>query len=105
MVVGESGKPAAIEVDREGVVTGAEDVDPHIELPTSEEQGIEDVALADIVLGVDLFVGAFPAVDICDLAENEDALPLALGSLLWSISTGFIIQRILSLSCCLLISS
>lgn len=60
----EPGESAAVQIECEGVVTRAKDIYSHVELPSSEEQRVEDVPLAYIVLGVDFFIGAFPAVDV-----------------------------------------
>lgn len=79
MVVGEAGEPVAVEVDGERVVGEAERVDAHVELASAEEQRVEDVALADVVLGREVLVGALPLADVRDLVEDEDALALALG--------------------------
>ena len=48
--MGEACETVAVEVDGEGVVGGDQCVDAHIELASSEEEGVEDVALADVVL-------------------------------------------------------
>jgi hypothetical protein len=97
MVVCKSGKAIAIEIDCEGVVGDAERIDTHVELPASEEERVEDVSLADIVLGGYVLVGALPLVDFADLVEDEDALALAFRGLGGGGSTGFMIQSILSL--------
>ena len=105
MIVGEPGKTRAVKVNSEGVVTGAENVDSHVELSSSEEQRVQDVPLADVVFSIDLLVGTLPPTDVANLVEDEDALALALGGLDCETSTGFIIHRILSLCWCLLNSS
>jgi uncharacterized protein YuzE len=38
--VGETGEPATVEVDSEGVVAGAEGVDAHVELATPEKERV-----------------------------------------------------------------
>jgi hypothetical protein len=48
--MGKSSKATSVEIHSQWVVGGAKSVDTHIELPTPEEQRIEDVPLADIVL-------------------------------------------------------
>ena len=53
--------------------------------------------MAYVVLGVNLLIGAFPAVDVADFIEDEDALSLAFGGLHLKSSTGFMIHSILSL--------
>lgn len=79
MIVGEAREAVAVEVDGERVVGEAEGVDAHVELAAAEEEGVEDVALADVVLGREVLVGALPLADVRDLVEDEDALALALG--------------------------
>lgn len=105
MIVGEPGETRAVEVHGKGVVAGAEDVDSHVELSSSQEQRVQDVPLADVVFSVDLLVGTLPPADVADLVEDEDALALTFGGLDDETSTGFIIHRILSLCWCLLNSS
>lgn len=51
MIVGEASEAVAVEVDGERVVGEAEGVDAHVELAAAEEQRVEDVALANVVLG------------------------------------------------------
>ena len=40
VVVGEPGESAAVEVDDQWIIGGAEGVYPHVEFPTSEEEGV-----------------------------------------------------------------
>ena len=77
----ETGESGAVEVDGQGLVGSAECVDAHVELSAPEEQGIEQVALADVWLGRVVAVEGLPLADVCDLVEDEDALALALGGL------------------------
>ena len=105
MVVSEAGEPVAVEVDSQGVVGCDEGVDAHVKLAAAEEEGVEDVALADVVLDSYVLVGALPAVDFADAIEDENALALALRGLLVSSSTGFMIHSTLSLCWCFLNSS
>ncbi len=97
VIVCESGKAAAVEVEGEWIVAGAKDVNSHVELPSSEEEGVENVPLADIVFWVDVFIGSFPATDISDFVEDKNAFALAFRGLLHATSTGFMIHKILSL--------
>lgn len=103
-LVREPGEPGPVEVDRERVVADAEDVDPHVELAAAEEEGVEEVALADVGLGRVVAVVGLPARHLPDLVDDEDALALALRGLNRGSRTGFIIQRDL-LSCCVFLNS
>ena len=96
--MGESCEPCPVEIDCKRVVTCAKGVYPHIEFPAPEEQGVEEVPLADVRLGRVVAVERLPPGDISDLAEDEDTLSLALGGLSYKSCTGFMIQSDL-LSC------
>ncbi len=74
-------KPGSVKVDGEGLVSSAESVYAHIELPASEEEGVEEVALADVGFGRVVAVEGLPLGDVCDFVEDEDALALALAGL------------------------
>jgi hypothetical protein len=100
----ESRESSPIQVDSQGLVTSAEGVDAHIELPASKEERIEQVALADIGLGRVIPIEGLPLGDVLDLIEDEDALALALAGLHEGTGTGFMIQRVL-LSFCVFLNS
>ena len=97
VVVGKTGEPVAVEVNSQGVVGGDQGVNAHIELAAAEEEGVEDIALANVVFDGNVLVGALPATDFADAVEDEDAPALTLRSLLGASSTGFMIHNTLSL--------
>lgn len=78
MIMGEASKAIPIEIYGKWVVRDAESVDAHVELPTSEEERVEDVSLTDVIFSSDVLVGTLPLADIADLVEDEDPLALAL---------------------------
>lgn len=102
--MGEAGKTGAVEVDGERLVGGAESVDAHVELAATEEERVEEVALADVGLGRVVSVEGLPLGNVCDLVEDEDALALALAGLRGERGTGFMIQSVL-LSFCVFLNS
>ena len=77
----ETGESSTVEVNGQRLVRGAEGIDTHIELPTAEEERVEQVALADVGLGRVLLVERLPLGDVCDLVEDEYASALTLGGL------------------------
>ena len=78
MIVGEPGEPGAVKVDCQGLVVGAESVDAHVELAAAEQQGVEQVALADVLFDRRVPSRSVPPGDIVNLVENENAFTLAL---------------------------
>lgn len=100
----ESGESCAVEVDGEWLVGGAKCVDPHVELASTEEKGIEEVALADVGLWRIVPVEALPLRDVANFVEDENALALALAGLRGEEGTGFMIQSVL-LSFCVFLNS
>jgi hypothetical protein len=91
-VVGEASEAGAVEVDGEGVVGGDEHVEAEVELLVADEEGVVDVALHDVGLG--LVGGIRPVADVPYAPEQEDPLPLAPPDLHRSSLTGFIIQTL-----------
>lgn len=79
--MGKSSKATSVEIHGQWVVGGAKSVDTHIELPSPEEQRIEDVPLANIVLNRYFLVGALPFIDLANFVEDENAFALAPGGL------------------------
>jgi hypothetical protein len=102
--VGEAREASAVEVDGEGLVGGAEGVDAHVELAPSEEERVEQVALADVGLRRVVAVEALPLRNVPNLVEDENALPLALAGLRPRTGTGFMIHSVL-LSFCVFLNS
>ena len=88
----EAAEARAIEVDGEGVVGGDQDVESHVELLVADEEGVVDVSLDDVGLG--LVGGVGPIADVPDVLEEEDALALTPADLCGQMSTGFIIQML-----------
>ena len=65
-------------------------VDAHVELLMADEEGVVDVPLDDVGLG--LIGGVRPFGDLSDVAEEEDALALAAADLDIGRGTGFMIH-------------
>ena len=86
------------------MVTCAESVYAHVELAASEEKWVDQVALTDVGFGRVVSVEGFPAGDVGDAAEDEDAFSLAFRGLGVGIGTGFMIQSA-RLSFCVLLNS
>lgn len=74
----EPGEPGSVQVDCQGLVVSAEGVYSHIKLSSAEQQGIKQIALADVLLNRGVSSGGFPPGDVVDFVENENALALAL---------------------------
>lgn len=92
----EPSKPTSVQIYSQWIVTCAQDVYTHIEFSTSQEQRVEDIPLTDVAFN-GLPVGSLPATDVTDFVKYEYAFPLALGSLVYRSSTGFMIHSNLSL--------
>ena len=97
-------KSRPVKIDSKGLVAGAEGVNTHIKLPTSEQQGISEVSLTHIRLRRVVPIEGLPPRYLRHPVENENALALALAGLHNDTSTGFIIQRLL-LSFCVRLNS
>ena len=93
--MGKPGEPAPVQVDSQRVVGCAQSVYPHVEFPTSEQERVENVTLANIVFDVRFPSGSLPLGHVSHLVEDEDTLALALGCLRKGGVTGFMIQRVL----------
>lgn len=59
--MGESCEPSSVEIDGQGLVGGAKDVDSHVELPATEEQRIKQISLADVGLWWVLAIEGLPS--------------------------------------------
>jgi hypothetical protein len=88
-LVREAREAASVQVERQGVVVGAEDVNAHVEFLASDQQRVVDVALHNVRLCLLLGLAyarvvrfpaevAFPVADLTDFVEYEDAFALAL---------------------------
>lgn len=100
----ETGESSTVEINGQRLVGGAEGIDTHIELPTAEEERVEEVALADVWLRRIFAIEGLPLADIRNLVEDKNALALALGSLAKREGTGFMIHSVL-LSLCVRLNS
>ncbi len=69
---------------------GDKDIDAHVELLVANEEGVVNVTLDDIGLGLVGRIG--PVGDLIDGAEEEDALALAAADLPSATLTGFMIH-------------
>lgn len=78
--VGESCKSCSVKIDGQRVIGRAESVDSHVELSATEQERVEQVALADIGFGRVVPIERFPPRYISNFAEYKDAFSLAFGS-------------------------
>lgn len=72
-------EPRSVKVNGEGVVGSDQDVDSEVELLVADEEGVVDVPLDDVGLGLVGHVG--PVADFADVPEEENALSLASANL------------------------
>ena len=82
MVMGKPSKPRSIEIDGQRVIASAKDINSHIEFASSKQQRIQDISLANIIFDINILIGTFPAIDLINFVENENAFPLAFGCLI-----------------------
>lgn len=91
--MGETGETCTVEVHRQGLVTSTQGVYSHVEFTTSEEQRVQQVALADVLLYSRVPTGRLPLGNITNLAENEDTPALALRGLSYTVNLQVSLSR------------
>lgn len=99
-----SSKPRPIKINSQRVMRCHKDINSQIEFFVPDQEGIVNVSLNDVSFRLVRHIR--PVADFIDVSEEKDAFSLTSSDLrLVAKITGFIIQRVFSLSLLLLNSS
>lgn len=91
----ESCEARPVEIDGERLVRGAQSINSHVELTSTEQKRVQQVSLTNIWLWWVIPIERFPLGNIANLVKYENSLPLALAGLHRRSLTGFMIHNVL----------